>query len=99
MSKPVIVAKISPGRFNVIVGNHRVRARRSGMKTMSAYKVSSEVHLKFLTTEKGYLVYVEYWNSKLMELSTEVAVKAALLPDPVKDPSHLGRCALPKHAF
>jgi hypothetical protein len=68
VSKPVIVAEISPGRFNVIDGNHRMeKARRSGMKTISAYKVSPEVHLQFLTTEKGYLAYVEYWNNKLKE--------------------------------
>jgi hypothetical protein len=68
VSRPVIVAEISPGRFNVIDGNHRMeKARRSGMETISAYKVSPEVHLQFLTTEKGYLAYVEYWNGKLKE--------------------------------
>lgn len=68
VSKPILLAEISPGRFNVIDGNHRMeKARRSGMETISAYKVIPEVHLKFLTTEKGYLAYVEYWNSKLKE--------------------------------
>lgn len=66
VSKPVILAEISPGRFTVIDGNHRMeKARRSGLEMIPAYKLSPEVHLKFQTTEKGYLAYIEYWNSKL----------------------------------
>lgn len=68
VSKPVILAEISPGRFNVIDGNHRMeKARRLGLEKIPAYRLSPEVHLKFLTTEKGYLAYIEYWNSKLKE--------------------------------
>ena len=68
VAKPVIVAEISPGRYNVIDGNHRMeKARRLGMEKISAYKLSPEQHLQFLTTEKGYLAYIEYWNSKLKE--------------------------------
>lgn len=66
VSKPVIVAEISPGRFNLIDGNHRMeKARRLGRERIPAYKLSPEQHLHFLTTEKGYLAYIEYWNSKL----------------------------------
>lgn len=69
VTKPVIIAEISPGRFNVIDGNHRMeKARRLGLKKMSAYKVTPEQHIQFLTTEKGYLAYVEYWNDKLKNL-------------------------------
>ncbi len=66
VTKPVIVAEISPGRYNVIDGNHRMeKARRLGIEKIQAYKLKPEHHLKFLTTEKGYLAYIEYWNSKL----------------------------------
>jgi hypothetical protein len=66
LTKPVILAEIAPGRFNVIDGNHRMeKARRSGVEKVPAYRLSPEVHLQFLTTEKGYLAYVEYWNDKL----------------------------------
>lgn len=66
VSKPIIVAEISPGRFNVIDGNHRMeKARRMGIERILAYKLSPEQHMQFLTTEKGYLTYIEYWNSKL----------------------------------
>ena len=66
VTKPVILAEIAPGRFNVIDGNHRMeQAKRSGVERIPAYKVGPKVHLQFLTTEKGYLAYVEYWNDKL----------------------------------
>ena len=72
ISKPIIVAEISPGRFNVIDGNHRMeRARRLGIEKIPAYKFSPEQHLQFLTTEKGYLAYIEYWNGKLKEYYKE----------------------------
>lgn len=68
VTKPVIIAEISPGRFNVIDGNHRMeKARRLGIDKVMAYKLSPEQHLQFLTTEKSYLAYVEYWNSKLKD--------------------------------
>ena len=70
VTRPVIVAEISPGRYNVIDGNHRLeKARRLGMEKMPAYRLSPEHHLQFLTTEKGYLAYIEYWNGKLKELA------------------------------
>lgn len=66
VARPVIVAEISPGRYNVIDGNHRMeKARRLGIEKIPAYKLSPEQHLQFLTTEKGYLAYIEYWNDKL----------------------------------
>ena len=68
VSKPIILAEISPGRFNVIDGNHRMeQARRLGMEKIPAYKLGPCQHVQFLTTEKGYLAYIEYWNSKLKE--------------------------------
>jgi len=68
ITRPVIVAEISPGRYNVIDGNHRIeKARRLGMETIMAYKLGPEQHLQFLTTNQGYSAYVEYWNGKLKE--------------------------------
>jgi len=68
MTRPIIVAEISPGRFNVIDGNHRIeKARRLGMKTIRAYKLGPEQHMQFLTTSQGYRAYVEYWNGKLKD--------------------------------
>lgn len=66
VSRPVIVAEISPGRYNVIDGNHRMeKARRLGLEKLMAYRLSPDQHLQFLTTEQGYLAYIEYWNGKL----------------------------------
>ena len=68
VSRPVIIAEISPGRYNLIDGNHRMqKARRMVVKSMSAYKLNAEQHMKFLTTKKGYEAYNEYWNSKLRQ--------------------------------
>jgi hypothetical protein len=65
-NNPVIVAEISPGRYNVIDGNHRMeKARRLNIEKLQAYKLSPEQHLQFLTTEQGYRAYIEYWNDKL----------------------------------
>ena len=69
LSKPVLLAEISPGRFNVIDGNHRVeRAVREGLKTISARRIGPEQHLAFLTSVRAYEAYVRYWNTKLAEL-------------------------------
>lgn len=68
VTRPIIVAEISPRRYNVIDGNHRMeQARRIGIETLPAYKISPDRHLQFLTTEQGYLAYIDYWNSKLKE--------------------------------
>jgi hypothetical protein len=66
--QPIILAEVSPGRFNVIDGNHRVeRARRDGLDTIPAYRVPAEEHVAFLKTVCGYEAYVRYWNDKLKE--------------------------------
>jgi len=39
ISLPVLLAEISPGRYNLIDGNHRMeKARRMGINCMPAYK-------------------------------------------------------------
>lgn len=66
LAVPVILAEISPGRFNVNDGNHRVeRARREGRATIATRRVSAEQHLVFLTSAKAYAAYVKYWNEKI----------------------------------
>jgi hypothetical protein len=66
ISKPVVLAEISPGRYNLIDGHHRIeKARRMGIRSIQAYKLNAEQHMRFLTSEKAYVAYVEYWNSKL----------------------------------
>ena len=66
ISRPVILAEIAPGHYNLIDGNHRVeKARRMGIKNVPAYKLSVDQHLKFLINKDAYVTYVEYWNSKL----------------------------------
>jgi hypothetical protein len=66
---PIILAEISPGRYNVIDGNHRLeKARRSGMETIMAYKLGPKQHMPFLTTQKAHVIYVEFWNGKLKGL-------------------------------
>jgi len=68
VTRPLIVAEISPGRYNVIDGNHRIeKARRLGMETIGAYRLGPEHHMQFLTTSEGYRAYVEYWNGKLKD--------------------------------
>jgi hypothetical protein len=66
ISKPVVLAEISPGRYNLIDGHHRMEnARRMGIKSIRAYKLNAEQHMRFLTDEKAHVAYVGYWNSKL----------------------------------
>lgn len=66
ISQPVILAEIAPGRYNLIDGNHRIeKARKMGMKSMLAYRLNVEKHMKFLTSKKAYADYIAYWNGKL----------------------------------
>ena len=70
LSDPIVLAEISPGRFNVVDGNHRVeRAHREGIERIPAYRVSSADHHAFLTSERSHKIYIEYWNSKVDEIT------------------------------
>jgi hypothetical protein len=63
---PIILAEISPGRFNVIDGNHRLeKAYRTGVTTISAYRLFAEQHIMFLASINAYKAYIEYWNTKV----------------------------------
>ncbi len=66
ISTPIILAEISPGRYNVIDGNHRLeKAHRSGTRTIQAYRLNVNQHIKFLISKNAYTTYIEYWHSKL----------------------------------
>lgn len=65
VGKAVILAEIAPGQYNLIDGNHRVaKAVKMGIKSMLAYKLNPAQHMKFLTTQRGYEAYIEFWNDK-----------------------------------
>ena len=69
LGRPVILAEITPGRYNLIDGNHRMeKAHRLGIKSIPGYRLNVDQHVRFLTSEKAYVAYVEYWNSKLKEM-------------------------------
>lgn len=68
ISEPVILAEISPGRYSLIDGHHRMeKARRMGIKEIMAYRLNVTQHIRFLTTKEAYLKYINYWNSKQSE--------------------------------
>ncbi len=69
LSRPVILAEISPGRYNLIDGNHRLaKARRQGVTSIAAYRIRCPEHVAFLTSTRAYEAYVEYWNSKVDDI-------------------------------
>jgi len=69
LSRPILLAEIAPGRYNLIDGNHRIaKARRDGAPTVPARKIRCPQHVPFLTSAMAYEKYLEYWNSKLKEM-------------------------------
>jgi hypothetical protein len=69
LSRPVLLAEIAPGRYNLIDGHHRVaKARRDGVPTVHARSIACPRHVPFLTSTSAYEKYVEYWNSKVKEI-------------------------------
>lgn len=68
VSKPVILAEIAPGRYNLIDGNHRVeKAFRLGIEKIRAFRIHPEHHHRFISNRQGYEKYVDYWNQGLKE--------------------------------
>lgn len=68
ISRPVILAEISPGRYNLIDGNHRMeKARRLKTDYIYAYKLSVNQHLEYLTSKDAYFAYIQYWNDKVQQ--------------------------------
>ena len=69
LTKPIIIAEIAPDRYNIIDGNHRVeKAKRENIETLPAYRIKANDHVRFLTSQKSYLCYVDYWNDKVTEI-------------------------------
>jgi hypothetical protein len=68
VSKPVILAEIAPGRYNLIDGHHRVeKVVREKTDTIKVYRLKVHQHIHFLTSREAYERYVEYWNNKIMD--------------------------------
>ncbi|MFA5816594.1 MAG: ParB N-terminal domain-containing protein [Bacteroidales bacterium] len=68
LEKPVIQAEISPGRYNIIDGNHRLeKAYREKVENIKSYKLKGEQLIDYFIDVRGYQAFVEYWNSKLSD--------------------------------
>jgi hypothetical protein len=77
LARPVVLAEISPGLYNVIDGNHRLgKARQDGVRTVPAYRVRCPQHVPFLTSITAYEKYVEYWNFKVKALQESARTRA-----------------------
>jgi len=75
-SRPVILGEIAPDRYNLIDGHHRVaKARREGLPSILAYRIPCPEHVAFLTSTRAYQAYVEYWNSKVDDVSPKHALR------------------------
>ena len=69
LSRPIVLAEISPDNYNLIDGNHRVaRAKRDGIRILPGWRVRCTDHVGFLTSTEAYEKYVEYWNGKVKQL-------------------------------
>ncbi len=65
-SHTVILAEISPGRYNIIDGHHRIeKALRTNIPLVPAYKLKMEQLINYFIDLRGYKAFVDYWNSKL----------------------------------
>lgn len=69
LEKPVIQAEISPGRYNIIDGNHRLeKAYREKIENIKSYKLKAEQLIAYFIDVKGYQAFVKYWNDELTYL-------------------------------
>ena len=69
LKTPVIQAEISPGRYNMIDGRHRLeKAYRDQVKTLKSYKLKAEQLIPYFIDTQGYQAFVGYWNDKLTDL-------------------------------
>ena len=86
ITRPIIIAEIAPDYIDFISdfsekdwisrgyicidGRHRIeKAKRSGLKTLPAVVLKMEQIVPFIC--EGYDHYVEYWNRKLEERTTD----------------------------
>lgn len=69
LSRPIVLAEISPGLYNLIDGHHRAaRARRDGVRILPGWRIRFPEHVAFLASTMAYEKYVEYWNGKVKDL-------------------------------
>jgi hypothetical protein len=67
-SQHIILAEISPGRYNIIDGHHRIeKAFRTNIALIPAYKLKMEQLINYFIDILGYKAFVDYWNSKLKD--------------------------------
>lgn len=68
LGKPIIIAEISPERYEVIDGHHRMeKARRENEPVIKAYRLRAEQLLPYFTEKKSYFAYIDFWNGKLTD--------------------------------
>jgi predicted DNA-binding protein (MmcQ/YjbR family) len=66
LRKPLILAEFSLRQYKAIDGNHRLcKAHNEGVETLQAYMLSPKQHSLFITEQKSYEAYIEYWNGIL----------------------------------
>lgn len=66
LRRPVLLAEIAPGSFNLFDGHDRLeKARRHAIVTLWAHRLTAAQHLRFLTSTRAYLAFVAYWNGKV----------------------------------
>lgn len=81
VSQPVLLAEISPGRYNLIDGNHRMeKARQLGMNNILAYRLNVDQHIRFLTSKEAYISYIGYWNDKVKNMMKDQLSSLYLTP-------------------
>lgn len=69
LERPVIQGEISPGKYNIIDGNHRLeKAYREKVEYIKSYKVKGEQLIDYFIDSRGYQSFVEYWNSIIRDL-------------------------------
>lgn len=68
LARPILLAEIGPGEYNMIDGHHRVeKAFRDGVHALPAHALTVDQHVRFLTSTRAYRTYVDYWNDKVEE--------------------------------
>ena len=71
LGKPVIQGEISPGKYNIIDGNHRLeKAYREKVEYIKSYKLKGEQLIDYFIDLRAYQSFVNYWNSKIQDLKT-----------------------------
>ncbi len=69
LKKPVIQGEISPGKYNIIDGHHRLeKAHRENVEYIKSYKLKGEQLIDYFIDLRGYQSFVSYWNAKIHDL-------------------------------